>query len=205
MHNPWEEIDLADYEKHMSLENVFQLQTMNKMMKEQFNLYSAKTVMILGIAGGNGLEHINTQSFDRVYGVDINKDYLTACSNRYPKLKAVFRTINTDLTQANIQLPCADLLQANLLIEYIGYECFQQTVRQVNPMYVTCIIQANNDRSFVSDSPYLCVFKHLDAVHHEIDVNTLMNSMDEIGYKKGLQTEFPLPNKKRLIRIDFIC
>ena len=39
MSNPWEEIDLNDYENHMSLSSVFQLQTMNQMMKEQFYTY----------------------------------------------------------------------------------------------------------------------------------------------------------------------
>ena len=37
MNNPWEEIKLDDYEKHMSLDSVKQLQTINKMMKEQFD------------------------------------------------------------------------------------------------------------------------------------------------------------------------
>ena len=55
MHNPWEDINLKDYENHMSLENVFQLQSMNNIMKEQFYSYDIDTVMILGIAGGNGL------------------------------------------------------------------------------------------------------------------------------------------------------
>ena len=48
MNNPWEEIKLSDYENHMSLESVFQLQTMNQMMKEQFYAYPVKSVMILG-------------------------------------------------------------------------------------------------------------------------------------------------------------
>ena len=39
MNNPWEEIKLYDYEKHMSLDSVKQLQTMNKMMKEQLEAY----------------------------------------------------------------------------------------------------------------------------------------------------------------------
>lgn len=68
MNNPWENIDIEDYENHMSLDSVFQLQTMNQMMKEQFYTYSIKSIMIMGIAGGNGLEHINKQSFDKVYG-----------------------------------------------------------------------------------------------------------------------------------------
>ena len=33
MLNPWEEILLDDYESHMQLDSVMQLQAMNKMMK----------------------------------------------------------------------------------------------------------------------------------------------------------------------------
>lgn len=74
--NPWEEISLVDYESHMKLDFVIQSQTMNEMMKEQFYSYPISSIMILGIAGGNGLEHIRSNSFKRVYGVDINSLYL---------------------------------------------------------------------------------------------------------------------------------
>ncbi len=33
MENPWKEISLADYENHMKLDSVMQLQVMNEMMK----------------------------------------------------------------------------------------------------------------------------------------------------------------------------
>ena len=36
MTNPWEEISLDDYEKHMSLDPVRQLQAMNSIMQEHF-------------------------------------------------------------------------------------------------------------------------------------------------------------------------
>lgn len=169
MSNPWEEIDLNDYENHMSLSSVFQLQTMNQMMKEQFYTYPVKSVMILGIAGGNGLEHIDKQILDKVYGVDINKSYLSACKNRYPELEGVLETIHADVTKNTDLLPCADLLVANLFIEYIGYRCFQKVVRQVNAQIVSCIIQVNTDVSFVSDSPYTHTFDRLDEVHHQMD------------------------------------
>lgn len=55
MNNPWKEIDLADYENHMKLDNVMQLQTMNSMMKNQFGDYPVSTAMVLGIAGGKSL------------------------------------------------------------------------------------------------------------------------------------------------------
>lgn len=53
MSNPWEEVSLNDYENHMSLDSVKQLQTMNSIMKEQFDAYPASTAMVLGVAGGN--------------------------------------------------------------------------------------------------------------------------------------------------------
>jgi hypothetical protein len=37
--NPWEEISLSDYEKHMSLESVKQLQALDEMMKIQLESY----------------------------------------------------------------------------------------------------------------------------------------------------------------------
>ncbi len=34
----------------------------------------ASSVMVLGVAGGNGLEHINVKKYSAVYGVDVNSD-----------------------------------------------------------------------------------------------------------------------------------
>lgn len=201
--NPWEEIDLSDYENHMSLDSVYQLQTINKMMKEQFYDHDVSSVMVLGVAGGNGLEHIDCGIFKKVYGVDINQSYLDECVNRYPSLKGVFDPICADLTDADIQLPYAELLAADLLIEYIGYENFQRAVKKVDPEYVSCIIQVNTDASFVSDSPYLHAFDRLGEVHHQMYETELTDSMAEIGYTKTLQRENNLPNGKKLLRIDF--
>ncbi len=49
MKNSWKEIPLTDYENHMKLESVMQLQTMNEMMKGQFDAYPIFRVMILGL------------------------------------------------------------------------------------------------------------------------------------------------------------
>ena len=71
MRNPWEEISLDDYENHMSLASVMQLQALNEMMREQLGSFPASRVMILGVAGGNGLEHVQRGRFEKVYGVDV--------------------------------------------------------------------------------------------------------------------------------------
>lgn len=203
MKNPWETIRLSDYENHMKLDSVMQLQAMNNMMKKQFNSYPIKTVMILGVAGGNGLEHIDTQKINKVYGVDINHEYLNICAIRYRNLKDVFECICTDLTAENIILPYADMIIANLLIEYIGYDCFKNIIEQVKPLYISCIIQVNTDDRFVSDSPYIHAFDDLDRVHHHIRKNELVNSMKGVNYDLIEKAEQILPNGKKLVQLNF--
>jgi hypothetical protein len=204
MSNPWEEISLDDYENHMSLDSVKQLQTMNNIMKEQFEAYPVSTAMVLGVAGGNGLEHVSRDKYRIVYGVDINDDYLRTVSERYADLSDVLRCLKVDLIHDSDQLPETHLLIANLLVEYIGYDVFQRAICRVNPQYVSCVIQINtDDKKWVSDSPYLHSFDRLNEVHHQMDEKSLSIKMREIGYKDILQTRTPLPDGKALIRMDF--
>ena len=203
MNNPWKDINLSDYESHMALDSVKQLQAMNQMMKGQLNKYDIQSAMILGIAGGNGLEHVDATKITKVYGVDINAEYLATTKERYKKLSGILQCLCVDLNSETEKLPQANLLIANLLIEYIGYACFQKVVKRVNPKYVSCIIQINTDDSFVSDSPYLHVFDGLESVHHNMAEQELQSSMETIGYQLTQTLEHTLPNGKKLVQLDF--
>lgn len=203
MSNPWEKIKLSDYENHMKLDSVLQLQALNQMMRKQFSQFPAKTIMVLGIAGGNGLEHIESQSVDKLFAVDINSEYLKACEERYPNLKRILHPICVDLVSENCYLPHTQLVIANLLIEYIGYECFQRVIGQVAPEYVSCVIQINTNADFVSDSPYIHAFDHLECVHHQMEEQALIKAMQDISYDVVGNEETLLPNSKKLVRFDF--
>ena len=203
MKNPWEEIPLADYENHMKLDTVMQLQTLNEMMKGQFDSYSVFSVMIFGIAGGNGLEHVPKGKFERIYGIDINSSYLQEVILRYPDLNGLLECLCIDLIDEADKLPKADMVIANLLIEYIGYQCFQKAIQYVNPKYVSCIIQINMEDNWVSDSPYLHVFDGLERVHHQMEEQALVKAMNEIDYSVIRTLEHILPNEKKLVQIDF--
>ena len=204
MSNPWEEISLSDYENHMSLESVNQLQTMNSLMKKQFSDYPVKTAMVLGIAGGNGLEHVSSDKFEKVYGIDINEGYLKTVKERYKDLAGILECLCIDLITEPEKLPHAELVIANLLIEYIGYEAFQKAVQKIDPEYVSCVIQINTDEAqWVSDSPYLHAFDRLDEVHCQMEENALIAAMEKSDYRIILNESEPLPNGKALQRIDF--
>ena len=204
MKNPWEAIRLDTYEAHMSLDSVRQLQALNALMRDQLEAYPVRTAMILGVAGGNGLEHVRREKYDAVYGVDLNREYLHAAAARFPELDGVLRLLELDLTREADKLPRAELVIADLLVEYIGYEAFQRVLRQVAPLYVSCVIQINDDaREWVSDSPWLHAFDGLAAVHHQMEPAALTGKMTELGYRTIAQTAAPLPNGKQLLRLDF--
>lgn len=203
MGNPWEKISLEDYEKHMKLDSVQQLQGLNALMKGQLEDYPVSRVMILGIAGGNGLEHIRTGRFEKVYGVDVNAAYLDAAVSRYPNLKGTLECLRADLTVEPCRLPEADLVIADLLVEYIGYECFQKVIRHVGPEYVSCVIQINEEDGWVSNSPYLHVFDGLEQVHHDLDGEGLEKAMAATGRQTVKRLEWELPNGKKFLRMDF--
>ena len=203
MVNPWEEISLSDYENHMKLDSVMQLQSMNQMMKGQFNAYPVSSAMILGIAGGNGLEYIDKTKFHKVYGIDINIKYLAAVKERYSDISDILECMQLNLIEDADRLPTAELLVANLIVEYIGYDCFQKAIKQVQPKYVSCIIQINADDSWVSDSPYIHAFDDLDKVHHQMEEDSLIQALKQIEYRLITKTENPLPNGKKLVQLDF--
>ncbi|MBQ1591784.1 MAG: class I SAM-dependent methyltransferase [Treponema sp.] len=204
MANPWEEIKLDDYEKHMSLDSVKQLQAMNSIMKDQFESYPVTSAMVLGVAGGNGLNHVRKEKYQKVYGVDINKEYLKAVAERYKSLGETLVCLQVDLIKEYDSLPKSQLVIANLLIEYIGYEAFKKVVAHVKAEYVSCVIQINTDKeNWVSDSPYLHAFDRLDEVHCQMEEDALVTAMKEIGYEKLSKNCQALPNGKALVRIDF--
>lgn len=205
MNNPWNSISLEDYENHMKLDSVSQLQGLNTLMKHQFSAYPASTVMVLGVAGGNGLEYVNTEEIKILYGVDVNHNYLRECRNRYPELHQVLVTIQADLQDSDTFLPKSEVVIANLLIEYIGYQNFQHIIELVSPNYISCVIQVNPDAEFVSISPYDKAFESLKNVHYTIEEEVLCEALLKYGYRLILKEITELPNRKKLVRLDYSC
>ncbi len=203
MSNPWKEIKLSDYEGHMNLDSVRQLPVLRMIMKEQFERYDIDKVMVLGVAGGMGLEHISLGQFKIVYGVDINEEFLLKCKERFDNLSPMLKLINVDLMDNNCQLPKADLVICNLVAEYIGYEALLGVARKTEAKYISIVIQVNKHQGFVSDSPYLKSFERLDEVHCLMEEDVLMAKLENEKYENIFKKIEELPNGKLLVRLDF--
>ena len=59
----------------MSHETVAQLPLLSALTKKYLEKYQLQKPLFLGIAGGNGLEHIDSISVQEVVRIDINEDY----------------------------------------------------------------------------------------------------------------------------------
>jgi hypothetical protein len=104
MSDPWLSLPLADYEGHMGADNVQQLSgALSGLFKRALDVCLPDSVAILGIAGGNGLEHANPATIKRIVGFDINPGYLDEVRRRF-------------VTHPNLELHCVDLSQDELRV-----------------------------------------------------------------------------------------
>ncbi|MCL1983081.1 MAG: methyltransferase type 11 [Clostridiales bacterium] len=205
MRNPWQNVPLFDYEEHMKFPGVEQLQTLNHIVYEQLSDFDVGSVMILGIAGGNGLEHVNPGKIKKVIGIDVNDDYLAACHKRYSALCDCLQLLNIDVSEPEALLPYSELIIANMFLEYVDLQCFALKIADCLPMYLSCTYQQENTacNSFVSTSPYTDAFSEISALHRTVEAAGLTQEMSRIGMVLIKTKEYPLPNGKRFVRLDF--
>ncbi len=205
MANPWEKIDLNIYETHMQSENIYQMQTLSGITKQQLSDYASTNVVILGIAGGNGLDHIDTGRTKKIYGIDINREYLNVCKGRYKQLAGVLELLCCDLSDPDLVLPFSNILICNLIVEYLGIDKFIDLISNNKEKVdiISCTIQLSNNKSFVSESDLASKFDPLIAIQHDIDKKVLMQKLLDTGFCCILELTYPLPNGKEFVRMDF--
>jgi SAM-dependent methyltransferase len=204
--NPWLQIPLEDYERHMSHHQVGQSTLLNALTKKYMDSIKPQSVIFVGIAGGNGLEHIDNKITQNVYGIDINQEYLDIASKRYkPKIRSL-QLLNLDITQ-DAEIICkADLIWAALVLEYTGIEktlsfC-KNNLRERGHLIIS--IQSNNNKQSVSPTGIESV-KKAGEIFSIIDPEELVSKAAINDYAIIEQEENYLPNGKSFITFHFIA
>ena len=131
--NPWLAVPLDDYEGHMGSAGANQLAPLADLFGEALVRLRPRSVAVLGVAGGNGLEHVDGTLTTRVVGIDINPGYLTATKQRFPDLRGL-ELHCADLQQDLPALEPVALVHAALLFEHAGMgRCLDNAVSLVSP------------------------------------------------------------------------
>jgi hypothetical protein len=204
--NPWLHIPLEDYEQHMSHHLVGQSSLLNSLTKKYLESVKPETVIFLGISGGNGLEHIDNQVAQSVYGIDINQDYLDTAYKRYKHRIPSLQLMNLDITQHSESICKADFVWAALVLEYTGIDkalafC-ANNIRKVGHLIIS--IQSNNNQQSVSPTGIESV-KKAGEIFSTVDPEELLSKAAEKGYKLNGEEENILPNGKSIITCHFVA
>lgn len=119
MSNPWLTIPLEDYEGHMGSTGVRQLTVLAELFKCVLDRYLPESVAVLGVAGGNGLEQIDSAVTKRVVGVDINQRYLDQVQRRFGGFPGL-ELHCCNLAELDFQAAPVALVHAALIFEHAG-------------------------------------------------------------------------------------
>ncbi len=193
----WNSIPLEDYEAHMANAQVGQLQLLNSLTKKYLQQLRPASCIFLGIAGGNGLEHIDNTATRQVITVDINPQYLAKTHERYVVAIPALQTVELDIVQHAGCVTKSKMIWAALIFEYTGVDaglafCANNIARKGN---LAVTIQLNNGVTSVSNTGVESV-KQAGSVFKAVDPAALIEKATDAGFVLVEEEENFLPNGK---------
>jgi ubiquinone/menaquinone biosynthesis C-methylase UbiE len=120
--NPWLLIPAADYERHMADPEVGQHDFLNDVIKDVLKRHPPKKMLVAGCATGNGFEHIDYNTVEKVVAIDINPEYIEILRRRFVKHLDKIETICSDINECGFHGAAFDLIHCALIFEYLDPE-----------------------------------------------------------------------------------
>jgi ubiquinone/menaquinone biosynthesis C-methylase UbiE len=81
--------------------------------------FEPAAVVVLGCATGNGFEHVRPERVRRLVGLDINREYLDLCRERYAKRIPGLELTCEDIVSFELEPRSMDFAHAALFLEYV--------------------------------------------------------------------------------------
>lgn len=197
MLNPWLAVPLREYEQHMDSPEVGQLGTLSELFAEALARCSPSSVALLGVAGGNGLDRIDSGIASRVVGVDLNPEYLEAVRRRYSHLSGL-ELYCVDLSEQRLSLEPVHLVHAALIFEHAGVDsCLENALAMVIPsgnLSVVLQLPAENGAAAV-ESPFPSI-QNLKPHFSLVSPEWLSEFLAGRGFRRSHTTTRKLPGGK---------
>jgi SAM-dependent methyltransferase len=186
MKNPWLDISLADYEGHMALPQVAQARLLSDVFACALGQYSPESVAVLGCAGGNGFERIDSETIERVVGVDLNPDYIRQARARFERKFRVLELFTSDVETDECVFAPVDLVFVGLLFEYVDTGVVLTRICSLlreNGILVTMVQLPHAAIPEVTPSPYASLGA-LSSVMHLVPPELLKQLAAERGFQE---------------------
>src|SRR6185295_2552256 len=207
MSHPWLQIPITDYEGHMALPEVAQAQLLGRLLHRSVTDFQPRSLAILGVAGGNGLELIDPAIVRRIVAVDFNADYLAICSQRHAARFAQFEPVLHNLSQGPPAVKPVDLVYAGLLLEYLEPESFYtQLPALLTPggVFVAVLQLPSATLPEVTPSPYSSLAR-LKPDFRFVEPAILHTSLRGLGFAVCNEEQIDLPGGKSFHYGTFRC
>jgi len=117
--NPWCEVPAEQYEGHMGPAGVDQLRPLSAVLGGALAELRPNRLLVLGVATGNGLEHVDPAATRRVVGVDVNEAYLALTRERHRSLGSGLELHCDDAAELELEPGSFDLIWAGLFLEHV--------------------------------------------------------------------------------------
>ena len=178
---------------------------LNQLTKKYLDIVKPKSVLFLGIAGGNGLEHVDNNITYSVIGIDINQQYLEHTRTRYCRGIRNLKLINLDISESSDSICKSELIWAALILEYTGVEKALEFSRN-NITYggsLIVTIQSNNGVQSISLTGVESV-NIISSVFQLVNPDSFLVNAKELGFVLIDCEENFLPNGKSMKTFHFI-
>ena len=195
--NPWLGLPLDDYEGHMGSPGVNQLGPLADLLGEALARLRPRSLAVLGVAGGNGLEHVDSTLTTRVVGIDFNPQYLDVTRRRFPDMRGL-ELHCVDLEEQLPDLEAVALVHAALVFEHAGTgRCLENAVALVAPGgHLSVVLQLPIDgHEVVTSSPYPSM-STLAGGFSFVDPHRLRRMLAQQGLRLTYQSRLALPTGK---------
>jgi len=197
MTNRWLNVPLEEYEGHMNSEEVQQLGVLSELFAEAVAFCRPRSLAVLGVAGGNGFEHIDSKVTKRVVGLDVNLSYLDAVSRRYSSACGL-ELHCVDLAEQVLELEPVQLVHAALVFEHAGVgRCLDNALSLVaRGGTLSAVLQLPSEiEQGVSATPFASI-QNLKSHFSFVDLTCLRETLEKRGFRLVRETRRSLPAGK---------
>ncbi len=197
MSNPWLAVPLTEYEQHMDSSEVGQLDALSDLSAQAIERCRPHSIAVLGIAGGNGLDRIDSTITKRIVGLDLNPQYLEAVRQRYSHLPGLELQC-VDLSRQLVAMEPVQMVHAALIFEHAGVErCLENAMAMVAPGgNLSVVLQLPAESGPTGVASRFISMRNLESHFSLVNPMRLCESLAGRGFRLTHQTTRALPAGK---------
>ena len=153
--NPWSLVSAAEYEAYLGPGGADELAPLSTIFAKVYAARRPRRLAVLGVATGNGLEHVDLHLTGRTVGVDANLTFLAVARQRFLRLGPALELLCADVERVDLGAGRFDLVHAALVFEYVDVRVVvPRIVSWLAPGGASCIVLQLPGGQAVTESRY---------------------------------------------------